>query len=208
MAVTTRDGAPASRRRTRRSGRRLLMLIGLVAVAAAAAGGWYFWQHRKLAVVEAPPQPLYVDIKPFVVTVLDDNQATRFVQVGVDLEVTDKHAAERVEQVLPAIQDAIRLKILQTKLSEVTSPRGVETLRTALVAVANQTVDTMLSPPAVRHASATKPAQSAPQTKPEPTTAGQSKPAQPAPPAKPTQPAVAAPPAPVRNVYFTELVVE
>lgn len=176
MATITRD-SPAARRRTRKSGRWLVILVGLVVVAAGAAGGWYYWQHRKTTVAEAPPQPIYVVIKPFVVTTLDDNQATRFVQVGVDLEVADKAAQERVEQALPAIQDAIRLQILQSKVAEVTSPQGVEQLRKLLIAQANNTVDTVLPLPADPHA-------------PKP---------------KPGQPAATPP---VRNVFFTELVVE
>jgi len=172
----TRD-PPAARRRTRKSGRWLVILAGLAVIAAGAAGDWYFWQRHKTTVAEAPPQPIYVVIKPFVVTTLDDNQATRFVQVGVDLEVTDKAAQTRVEQALPAIQDAIRLQILQSKVAEVTSPQGVEQLRKLLIAQANSTVNTVLPTPADPHAAKSQPGQPA-----------------------------AAPP--VRNVFFTELVVE
>ncbi|HYL50150.1 MAG TPA: flagellar basal body-associated FliL family protein [Stellaceae bacterium] len=176
MAAITRD-PPAARRRARKSGRWLITLAGIMVIAAAAAGGWYYWQHRRATVVEAPPQPIYVVIKPFVVTMLDDNQATRFVQVGVDLEVADKAARDRVEQALPAIQDAIRLQILQSKIGEVTSPQGVEQLRKQLIAQANSTVNAVLPPPVDPHAAKSKTAQPAPTPN-------------------------------VRNVYFTELVVE
>lgn len=158
MATITRD-PPAARRRTRKSGRWIVMLAGLVVVAAGAAGGWYYWQHRKTTVVEAPPQPIYVVIKPFVVTMLDDNQTTRFVQVGVDLEVTDKAAKERVEQALPAIQDAIRLQVLQSKVAEVTSPQGVEQLRKLLIVQANNTVNSIMPLPADPHTPPVKPGQ-------------------------------------------------
>lgn len=176
MAAITRD-PPAARRRTRKTGRWLVMLLGLVVIAVGAAGGWHYWQRQQATAAAAPPQPIYVVIKPFVVTTLDDNQATRFVQVGVDLEVADKAAKDRVEQVLPAIQDAIRLQILQSKVSEVTSPQGVEQLRKLLIAQANSTVDAVLPLPVDPHA-------------PKP---------------KPNQPAATPP---VRNVFFTELVVE
>lgn len=161
MATITRD-PPAVRRRTRKAGRWIVMLAGLVVVAAGAAGGWYYWQHRKTTVVEAPPQPIYVVIKPFVVTMLDDNQTTRFVQVGVDLEVTDKAAKERVEQALPAIQDAIRLQVLQSKVAEVTSPQGVEQLRKLLIAQANNTVNSVMPLPADPHTPPAKPGQTPP----------------------------------------------
>jgi len=176
MAAITRD-PPAARRRARKSGRWLITLVGIVVIATGAAGGWYYWQHRKATVVEALPQPIYVVIKPFVVTMLDDNQATRFVQVGVDLEVADKAAEDRVEQALPAIQDAIRLQILQSKIGEVTSPQGVEQLRKLLISQANTTVNAVLPVPVDPHAAKPKPGQPAPTP-------------------------------PVRNVYFTELVVE
>lgn len=176
MAAITRD-PPAARRRTRKSGRWIVILMGLAVVAAGAGAGWYYWQRHQTTVAAAPPQPIYVVIKPFVVTTLDDNQATRFVQVGVDLEVADKEAKERVEQALPAIQDAIRLQILQSKVAEVTSPQGVEQLRKLLIAQANSTVNAVLPLPVDPHA-------------PKPKTG------------QPT------PTPPVRNVFFTELVVE
>ncbi|MGH7013571.1 MAG: flagellar basal body-associated FliL family protein [Stellaceae bacterium] len=190
IARDTRD-PPAARRRTRRLGRRLVMLFGLLAVVASAAvGGWYYWQYKKATVVAAPVKPIYVVIKPFVVTMLDDNQVTRFVQVGVDLEVTNKAAADRVQQVLPAIEDAIRLQILQSKLAEVTSPQGVEQLRKALIVQANHAIETTLDPPPDPHAPK-------PQAKSQPSTST-------------TAPKPGHPPAPpaVRNLYFTELVVE
>jgi len=160
MTTITRD-PPVARRRTRKAGRWIVMLAGLVVVAAGAAGGWYYWQHKTTTVVEAPPQPIYVVIKPFVVTMLDDNQTTRFVQVGVDLEVTDKTAKERVEQALPAIQDAIRLQVLQSKIAEVTSPQGVEQLRKLLIAQANVTVNSVMPLPADPHAPPARPGQTA-----------------------------------------------
>ncbi|MDE2167724.1 MAG: flagellar basal body-associated FliL family protein [Alphaproteobacteria bacterium] len=175
MAANPRDNAPAVRRRTRKTGRRLVLLVGLLAVAVAAGGGWYFWHARKAVVSARPTQPVYVAIKPFVVTVLDDSQATRFVQVGVDLEVAGSDGAERVRQVLPAIEDAIRLEILQSKVGEVTSPQGVERLRKVLIAHANDAVATVLDPPSDAHK------------------------------LKPGQPSARGP---VRNLYFTELVVE
>lgn len=172
------DGA-ASGKGKGKLGRWLIMLIGLVVVAAGAGGGWYYWKHKRVATVAPPPQPIYVVIKPFVVTMLDDNQTSRFVQVGVDLEVADKDAEKKVDQVLPAIQDAIRLQILQSKVSVVTTPQGVEQLRKALIVQANHTIDSLLDPPPDPHAP------------------------------KPKAGTPAAPmPEPVHNLYFTELVVE
>lgn len=150
-----RDGSAAGQGK-RKFGRWLIMLVGLVVITAGAGGGWYYWQHKQVATVAPPPQPIYVVIKPFVVTMLDDNQTSRFVQIGVDLEVADKAAEKKVDQVLPAIQDAIRLQILQSKVSVVTSPQGVEQLRKALIAQANHTVDSILDPPPDPHASKPK----------------------------------------------------
>ena len=171
------EGSTAGKRKSK-LGRWLIMLVGLVVVAGGAGGGWYYWKHKRVAAVAAPPQPIYVVIKPFVVTMLDDNQTSRFVQVGVDLEVADQEAERKVNQVLPAIQDAIRLQILQSKVAVVTTPQGVEQLRKVLITQANHTVDSILDPPPDPHAP------------------------------KPKAGAPAAPPEPVHNLYFTELVVE
>lgn len=150
-----RDGSAVGQGK-RKLGRWLIMVVGLLVVAAGAGGGWYYWKHKRVATVAPPPQPIYVVIKPFVVTMLDDNQTSRFVQVGVDLEVADKAAEKKVDQVLPAIQDAIRLQILQSKVSVVTSPQGVEQLRKALIVQANHTVDSILDPPPDPHAAKPK----------------------------------------------------
>lgn len=181
MAANSREKSDKSAARPTKGklGRWIILATGLIVLAGGGFAGWHYWQHRKVAVavVAPPPKPIYVVVKPFVVTMLDDNQTTRFVQVGVDLEVANDAAEKQVTQVLPAIQDAIRLQVLQSKLAEVTSPQGVEQLRKMLIAQANSTVRQLLDPPPDPHA-------------PKP---------------KPGQPAV---PPPVRNVYFTELVVE
>lgn len=181
MAANSREKSdkPAARPAKGKLTRWLILAAALIVVAGGGFAGWHYWQqHRKVvAVVAPPPKPIYVVVKPFVVTMLDDNQTTRFVQVGVDLEVANDAAEKQVTQVLPAIQDAIRLQVLQSKLAEVTSPQGVEQLRKMLIVQANNTVQQLLDPPPDPHAAKPKPAQPA------------------------------APP-PVRNIYFTELVVE
>jgi flagellar FliL protein len=187
MASKSGEGGTVVRKSRRKRGRLLMMIVAIVVLAGAGGGGWFYWHHRTAKVAFEPLQPIYVVIKPFVVTILDANQVSRFVQVGVDLEVTNKAAEDQVRQVLPAIEDAIRLRILQSKIGEVTSPQGVEQLRKALIAQANDTVESAFDPP--------------PHAKPKAETKLNPK-------SKPTHLAPPAPPPPVRNVYFTELVVE
>src|SRR5579875_150879 len=159
MAANPREtrNSAAARRGPRKLVRWLILVVAVAALAGGGFFGWRYWEHRKAAIAAEPPKPIYVVIKPFVVTMLDENQTARFVQVGVDLEVANAEAEQRVEQALPAIQDAIRLRILQSKLTEVTSPAGIERLRKVLIAQANATVDRLFDPPVAADA-ATAPA--------------------------------------------------
>jgi len=138
------DPSPG-RRRVRKFRRRVVVILGfLLVVLVAGGGGWYFFLGGQTVFSASPAEPVYVSIKPFVVTMIDDNQNTRFVQLGVDLEVRGKAAAKTVTDVMPAIQDAIRLQILQSKITDITSPEGVDRLRGVLIGRINDTIRTAL----------------------------------------------------------------
>jgi flagellar FliL protein len=128
----------------RRSGRWKIIAIAAVLVIAAAGGGAYFFLKKTVspgsadAVKDEQPLPTYVEVKPFVVTLMSDNGTTRFVQIGVNLTLTRPGVAALLTAMLPQIADAMRLTVLRFKIEDVVNPAGIEKLREAITADLNR----------------------------------------------------------------------
>lgn len=97
-------------------GRSPLLKWGIIAVAVLVllgAGGavWYFFlggkEHfspQQAKEVEAP-LPYYLEVKPIVVSMPSNNGMTRFVQIGVSLQLPRPAAGEMVGALLPEVQE-------------------------------------------------------------------------------------------------------
>ena len=91
-------------------------MIAVAAAGALGAGGavWYFFlggkEHfapKQAKEVEAP-LPYFCDVKPFVVSMPSNSGQTRFVQLGVSLQLPRPAAGEMVGALLPEVQDSMR----------------------------------------------------------------------------------------------------
>jgi len=129
----------------RRRGRWFLMAIGLLLLLAAAGGGaWYFYLSdpaRHLS--EKPPAddhplPSYLEIKPIVVSMVSTDGIFHYVQLGLNLTLSDAAASEAVAAVMPEIQDVIRQTLLGFKVDDVATAAGIDNVRGALLANVNQ----------------------------------------------------------------------
>jgi flagellar protein FliL len=129
----------------RRRGRWFLMAIGSLLVLAAAGGGaWYFYLSdpaRHLS--EKPPAddhplPSYLEIKPIVVSMVSTEGIFHYVQLGLNLTLSDTAASEAVAAVMPEIQDVIRQTLLGFKVDDVATAVGIDNVRGALLANVNQ----------------------------------------------------------------------
>lgn len=123
---------------------KIIAIAGVLLVAAAAGGGYYFYMTQmaphgggEVAQPE-PPLPSYVEIKPFVVTVMSEAGTTRFVQLGVNLAVSRSAVANLITAMLPEVADSMRLTVLRFKLGDVVTADGVDKLREALTADLNR----------------------------------------------------------------------
>jgi flagellar basal body-associated protein FliL len=129
----------------RRRGRWFWVAMGLLIVLAAAGGGaWYFYisdPARRLSEkppVDDRPLPSYLEIKPIVVSMVSTEGIFHYVQLGLNLTLSDTAASEMVAAVMPEIQDVIRQTLLGFKVDDVATAVGIDNVRGALLANVNQ----------------------------------------------------------------------
>jgi flagellar basal body-associated protein FliL len=137
----------SGRRRGRGRGLTMLLLAAVVVLAGGGGATWYFAFGGKAMLAAKPsPAPNLVSLKPFVVTLRDENKDLHFVQLGIDLDVEGAEASKTVITVLPEVKDAIRLEILKHGVADITTPDGIGRLRDALVDSVNGTIKAVLQP--------------------------------------------------------------
>ncbi len=123
----------------------LIAISGLL-IAAVAGGGayWYFFlgQHPGAGSLQKPeseaPLPFYLEVKPFVVSMVNSTGTPHFVQLGVNLTLSEGAAANVVSAVLPEVQDAMRQTALTFKVDDVVTPAGVDKMREAMIVSVNR----------------------------------------------------------------------
>jgi flagellar basal body-associated protein FliL len=123
------------------SGRNLIVLA--VLLLAAAGGGYYYYfvmrspVHDTHAVKTEPALPFYLEVKPFVVSMAGGGSDTHFVQVGVNLTLSGAAAGNLVTAMMPEVEDMLRLSALSFKVSDITTPAGVDKMRAKMTADLN-----------------------------------------------------------------------
>src|SRR5579863_6143965 len=138
-------------------GRSPLLKWGIIALAVLVllgAGGavWYFFlggkEHfspQQKKEVEAP-LPYYLEVKPIVVSMPSSSGTTRFVQVGLSLQLPRPAAGEMVSALLPEVQDSVRQTLLAFKSDDLQTPEGVDRVRKAMIKHLNEVLGTVLGP--------------------------------------------------------------
>ena len=123
----------------------LIAVSGLLIVAIAGGGGyWYFFLRQppgagSLQIPEPEaPLPFYLEVKPFVVSMVNSTGTPHFVQLGVNLTLSGGTAANVVSAVLPEVQDAMRQTALTFKVDDIVTPAGVDKMREAMIAGVNR----------------------------------------------------------------------
>jgi flagellar protein FliL len=101
------EGAAAGKKR----GSKMPLIIGVVAVLLLGGGGaWWFAGHGKKANAEAaaPKAPeLFVPLDPAFVVNFQDQDSTRYLQVGVTVMTHDPAAVQAVKDSDPVIRNAL-----------------------------------------------------------------------------------------------------
>jgi flagellar basal body-associated protein FliL len=118
----------------------------MVITMAGGAAYWYFLlrEHTEVAKEHVPeldlPLPFYLEIKPFVVSVVNSAGAPHFVQMGVNLTLSGSGASDVVTALLPEVQDTMRQTTLGFKVDDIVTPAGVDRLREAMIENVNRTL--------------------------------------------------------------------
>ncbi len=81
----------------------LLLCVGLAGASAARAGEE---GTNASAAAAGPGDPVYVDLAPLVLPVIDGDRVQQVLQFTVTLEVSDEKAAEHIRAVKPRLTDA------------------------------------------------------------------------------------------------------
>jgi flagellar protein FliL len=149
--MATVDGPPTGAAAAQRGGfalrswKAIAVLLVLAAAGAGGAGYWYFFMRppaedaKEQAVNQPEPSlPVYLEIKPFVITIANSAGTPHFVQVGVNLALSGSDAVNAVTAVLPEVQDAMRQTAVAFKVEEIVTPAGIDKLRQAMIADANR----------------------------------------------------------------------
>jgi len=122
----------------------VLIMIVAVLLSAAASGGaaWWFSSHAAPAAPvegaakeeEKPKAPAqYLALDPSFVVNLDDDSASRYLQVEVQVMAREAEALEAVKLHQPRIRNALLLLFGQQKPADLDSRAGKEKLQAAVL---------------------------------------------------------------------------
>lgn len=136
MPEAKTDPAPAAPAPAK-SGNKLILMVGLgLLLAAGGAGGAWFAlggknkSHDPEAKVEEKKpakKPLFTTLEPFTVN-LQDPRGERFAQIGVTLQFEDPEIEMTLKDRLPAVRNAILLLISSKQIEELLSTQGKQQL--------------------------------------------------------------------------------
>lgn len=140
----------------------VMALAGLLVLAGAGGGVWYFLLGGKAYLsggtkkAEAP-LPYFLEMKPFVVSVPSKAGPSRFVQLGLSLELAGADSGTLITAVLPQVQDSIRQTVLGFKADDLQDQASLERVRTAILANLNKALLTDLGAERIGKAAPGKP---------------------------------------------------
>ena len=132
--------APAARgkgsRRLVLSWKLVLLLAAALAALSSGAAYWYLRSRPApaAAVERAPDPPSYLELKPFVISIVNGAGIPHFVQLGLNLALSGKDAGSALGTILPEVQDTLRQTVLGFKVEDIVTPAGVDKLREAMIA--------------------------------------------------------------------------
>lgn len=127
----------------------ILMIAAGIALLLAASVGTTLFVAKKLfinpivgavgngaATAEGKPvkESIYVDLDPAFVVNFQDHGMIRFLQIGVQLMVTEQQTADGIKHHMPAVRNNLLLIFSSLDLASVSSREGKEKLRETVLA--------------------------------------------------------------------------
>lgn len=127
----------------------MLLLVMLLNTIALIGGGVYFAFFHQSASAAAPAQPErkpteigpLVELEPIVAN-LSDGNATRFVKVGIHLEIVDEEKRPAVDQAIVPIRNAILLYLSGLGAEDTKGSENKQKIRDALLEKVKETIGT------------------------------------------------------------------
>jgi flagellar FliL protein len=137
-------GAPAARQAVPKAKAPVLAMIIAVVFSAAASGGAAFWfsshgaanaghaAEAKKEEAKAPAQ--YLALEPVFTVNLEDEDASRFLQVEIQVMARDAATLEAIKLHQPRIRNALLLLLGQQKTQQIADRAGKEKLQAQVLA--------------------------------------------------------------------------
>ncbi|MFA5940097.1 MAG: flagellar basal body-associated FliL family protein [Sinimarinibacterium sp.] len=128
------------------------LILAVVLSVGASAGVSWFLIHNAVSGLKAdtategevaeveekpevPSEPAnYIALDPAFVVNLDDEQASRFLQIQIEVMTRDPHAVEQVTRHAPRIRSALLLLLGQQKMATLQTREGKEALQAQVLA--------------------------------------------------------------------------
>lgn len=132
----------------------VIIVVALVVILGGAGGAYMFLfaggdAKPKEAKEAAPPQPFFVEVKPFVVTMKAADGTMHYVQLALSLKVPNEEAVAATGTVMPEIKDMVRQSVLGFKVDELQTQDGVNKLRIAVTTETNKVLLVALGAPKI-----------------------------------------------------------
>ena len=112
---------------------KLFLILGILMVLGGAGGGaaWYFSQsgakqaeHKD----EKPKPPVFVTLETFTVNLQADGGGEHYLQVGIDLKVTEQSVVDLVKLHMPEIRNGVLLLLSSKNAEQITTLEGKQKL--------------------------------------------------------------------------------
>jgi flagellar FliL protein len=123
-------------------GKKKLLLIIIIVVVLLIGGGAAAWfllggkgdkgdkgeEEAEEVSEKTTKPPVFLTLDPFTVNLTSEN-ADRYLQVGIDLKLSDPAVADRIKQHLPEVRNAILLLLTSKQVGDLATLEGKNRLR-------------------------------------------------------------------------------
>ena len=116
---------------------KLFLILAILLVLGSAGGGaaWYFNQSDTKSAEhqeEKPKPPVFVTLETFTVNLQAEGSGEHYLQVGIDLKVTDSAVVDMVKLHMPEIRNAVLLLLSSKSAEQIASLEGKQKLSTEI----------------------------------------------------------------------------
>lgn len=132
MARDKAKEEPPAEEPPKKKSKLILILIVLLVLGGAGGGAaWYFLQpaagqaeHKE----EKPKPPVFVTLETFTVNLQTDGGSEHYLQVGIDLKVTEQSVVDLVKLHMPEIRSGVLLLLSSKSAEQIGSLEGKQKL--------------------------------------------------------------------------------